>query len=461
MSESVGQSAVSQPLVEGHQRLSFSEELLWFSDRARAGSIVFLECPFNLSMALRLENRLDVPALRSSLQEIVRRHAVLRSRYPERDGRPLRIIEASTRIPFPEIDLRSLPAPGQAAAVDRLLASQVHRAFDVQSGPLLRAGLLVLADEVHIFAVTVHHIVFDGWSRHVLSRELGALYYAYSTGQPCQLPEPSASYPDYVLWQHARLQGDTAHRLMEAWTARLGSPTELRLPSDQPPGHRTSGRAGSCHFTVPAQQTDALRALSRTNGVTVANTMLALFTLLLHKIAGALDIVVGVPISDRRRREFEDLIGLFNNVLVVRADLSGNPDFLALLKRVRKGLQDAYGQQDLPYWYFVKSQAAATGKPLNAPFRVVFNFMSHAPQHSQVEFEGLKVEALAVGNQPPSLADLSLHGRDQGDILACRLLYKPELFSSRLAERFADQFMTLLALVLDLPAIAIAEYKVS
>lgn len=458
VSEALAQApaaAAPLPADEPGAPLSFSEELLWFAEHGRIPPVTFLECPNHLSLVLRLEGRLDREALRSAVEEIARRHSVLRSRFPERGGRPVRVIDDGFRLPFTMVDLGGVSEGERTAAMEGVLAEQVDAPFDLQAGPLLRARLVRMGPDVHLFALTVHHIVFDSASRGILARELSALYGTYAGADAPALPPPAARYDDYVLWQRRRLEDGALARLTNAWRARLGAVPRLRFPggpaTDEPQRGPIARR-----FTLAEEDVEALRRMSRGNAVTPAIGMLALFTLFLHRKARADDVVVGLPLSDRRRREFEELIGLFINVLVVRTQLGG-PTFPELLKRVRTGLQEAVAQQDLPYWHWVRSRARETGQPAAAQYQAVFNFMGAAPGQG-LELPGLRTESLPVGNRPPGLADLSLIVRDAGRVLHCELSFSNASFSAACAERWERDFHSLVRQVLHAPDLPIAEY---
>jgi hypothetical protein len=438
-------------------QLSFSEEFLWRMTRVGVDPVAFLECPLNLSSVVRLRNRLDVAALQRSLDDLVRRHAVLRSRFEEAARRAVRRIDPASHVPLTEIDLRHLSEADQPAAVRDLLSEHVNRVFDLQAGPLLRAALLRLGDEVHVLAITVHHIVFDGESRRVLVRDLAALYGAHASGQEPALTPLAANYDDYVAWQRARLPNDVRQRLTRAWMARLGGTGgELRLPYDRPRANRASGASGIFRFVIPEDEAASLRALSRSSGATLAMTMMGVFAVFLHGITGATDLVVGMPISDRRRVEFEDVIGLFTNVMILRVDLSGRPAFLELVKRVRRSLADAYAQQDLPYGCFVQARADATGKPPAAPFRVTFNFLSGVSEF-RLQMPGLEIEDMAIGHPLPALADLSLQVWDKGSSVVCALSYNDALFAPSQVQRFAEQLRQWARTIVAMPQRAIGE----
>lgn len=437
-------------------RLSYSEELLWLSGQNRIKMPVFIECPLHLSLVVRLRGRLDERALRKSLDEIVRRHSVLRCRFPEGEGGPVRVIEPHSGVRLPRHDLTSAAQAERSRRTERLLDEHVSAAFDLQQGPLLRALLLRVDSDAHILAVTVHHIVFDGRSRQVLARELSALYAHFKGDEQQALEDPPAQYPDYARWQRQRLDQAALARLTRAWKSRLAGADAAGLGDQRL--EASAQEVASCRFALSEQRTAALKDLSRHQAVTPAIGLFSLYCLFLHKIGGPRDLLVGLPLSDRRRREFEDLIGLFTNVMVVRADMSGDPDFLSLLKRLRTALQQAYGQQELPYWHFLSQRQE--GQAAESPYRFVFNYMNRAPAIA-LELPDLRAEILDVGNRPPGLADLSLFVQDAGETLSCRLWSKPGLFTSGQVKRLAEQFQELTSLVADLPAHRLSDYMLS
>jgi hypothetical protein len=437
----------------GSGELSFAEQLLWQAEHAGPETPPFLECASNLSSVMRLQGALNTQALDAGLQEIVCRHEVLRSRFIVRDGRPERSCEGSLPVTPVHIDLRGASNDDRPALVQDVLARHVTERFDLACAPLLRASVIALADDDHILAIVVHHIAFDRWSKRVLALELKQTYDAHARGRTPDLKPLTAGYDDYVKWQRHQLDGAPSGELMQYWTARLAALTDLTLPRDRSPDFVESARSGTCSFTIPLHDADSLRELSRRCRVTVATTMLAAFKLFLHRLSDVNDVAVGVPLSDRRRPEFEHLVGLFMNALVVRTMLTGGMTFLDLLQRVRQALADACRHQDLPYGRLL--QVVGAGKPL---YRVVFNFMPGIPA-SDFELSGLHVTPIAVAGERRSYADLSLHIRGGADGYACRLVYKADLFSPFRARQFAAKFQVLVGAVLDDPHKAIGLHE--
>lgn len=424
--------------------LSFAEEQLWLADQPGSTAFPFIDCTRSLSVVVRLEHSLNRQALQCSLDDIVRRHDVLRSTFVARQGRPQRLMRRSSSAALQTIDLRCAGDDRQAL-VTRVLEEHVSRPFDLTRGPLLRAVLLSLADDDHVLAITVHHIVFDRWSKRVLARELKQFYEAYASGRTPVVEPLRSNYGDYVQWQRQQLDGPFSRELVAYWTAQLAGLSDVRLSGDLDCECVTSTRGGKWSFAIPEQDASRLDAMSRRCRVTLTTVLLAMFTLFLGRLSELDDVAVGVPLPDRRRPDFEPLIGLFANVVVVRTAIARGTTFLELLQRVRRALFDACRYQDLPYGQLLRMVGAQT--PLH---RIVFNFLSDIPA-SDVGLAGLRVTPLQVGTEHPAVADLSLHVRRQPAGLACRLVYKADRFSASWAQAFAAQFQTLITAVLDEP----------
>ncbi|MEE8596102.1 MAG: amino acid adenylation domain-containing protein, partial [Gemmatimonadota bacterium] len=313
--------------------LSFAQERLWFLDQ-----LYSLGAAYNEAMAFRLQGALDIAVLERSLAELVRRHESLRTRFLLTDGRPRQIIDAPISVNLPLHDLTALPASERDAQAFRLLQDQAFEPFDLAQGPLFRALLLRLAPDRHLLAVTMHHIISDGWSsRSVLPRDLVALYAAEVQGRSPALPALPVQYADYALWQRGWLQGEVLERQLAYWRGQLaGAPEALDLPTDHPRPALPSFRGARHPFSLPPALAADLAALARSHKATLYMVLLAGFQALLGRWSGQRDVVVGSPIAGRTQRQTEGLIGFFVNTLVLRADLSGDPSFLDLLEQVRE-----------------------------------------------------------------------------------------------------------------------------
>jgi Condensation domain len=432
--------------------LSFGEELMWKAEVRDPEVPPFFDCARSLSLALRLQGPVNHDVLRSALEAVVRRHDVLRSRFVVQSGQPKRVSGPGPLIELTMIDQSSESPENRQDLLERIIAPQVDGSFDLARGPLLLAILVALGRGEQILYITIHHIVFDRWSKRLLAQEFTRFYEAYVTGRVTELPPLPAQYQSYVRWQRQRIESDHGRKMIEYWLKRLDGLSDIDLRSDRAGSRALSTRPGSSRFTIPAEDMNRLMALSRHSRATLATIVLAVFKLFLCRISGTDDIAVGVPLSDRRRPEFERLIGLFMNVVVVRTSISHSMTFMEFLDRVRRGLVDACLHQDLPYGYLLKLVGA---RPL---YRVVFNFMPGLPA-LEGELTGVNTTLVRTATEPESVADLSLHIRSDNGALLCRLLYKADLFSESQGEQFAEQLQTLIRAVLHDPHSRIDQYN--
>jgi len=430
--------------------LSFSEELMWQSDVGDPQTLPFFDCARSLWLVLRLHGALNQEALRASLEAVVQRHEVLRSRFVTRNGQPVRLISPSPSFSFTIVDGRSFPSANPSEIVEKEIRPLLEQ-FDLACGPLLRAALVELSSDEHILAIAVHHIVFDRWSRRLLELELKRFYCAYVTGSEPGIRPLPVQYQGYVLWQREQLNSERGRKLNTYWTNKLNGLPVLTLPRDGACGTGTSTTSGTSWFTIPQEEVSRLVVLSRRSRTTLAATMLAVFTLFLSRLCGTDDIAVGVPLSDRRRPEFEEVIGLFMNVVVVRASISNGLTFLDLLDHVRRSLVDACVHQDLPYGYLQRII------PTRPAYKVVFNFMPTLAG-ADIEWAGIRAEPLPTSMDLQSFADLSLHLRHEGEALLCRLVYKTDLFSEDCGQSFAAQIQALTTAVVQAPQNSVDTY---
>ncbi|HEV2736692.1 MAG TPA: condensation domain-containing protein, partial [Longimicrobiaceae bacterium] len=418
--------------------LSFAQERLWLLDQMQPGDGVY-----TIPVALHLSGELDAEALRAALEEIAGRHEALRTVF-ERDGdRAVQVVLPPASFELAVEDLSGVSDDVRPAAVEARTHAEARRRFDLQAGPLFRALLLRASDEEHVLVLAMHHAASDGWSMDVLFGELGALYSAFSRGEPSPLPALPLQYADYAAWQREWLRGEALERQLDAWKARLAdAPALLELPTDRPRPAVQSFRGATHEFRVPADTADALRALSRREGATQFMTLLAAWQLLLARWSGQDDPVVGTAVAGRTRAELEGLAGMFVNTLALRGDLSGDPAFRELLARVRETVLDAHRDQDLPYERLV--EALETGRSLgHAPlFQVMFTLQAAPP--AAPALPGLRVRMEEIPTATAKF-DLTLQLTDAGGDLAASLEYATDLFDAATVERMAGHFRVLLA----------------
>lgn len=442
------------PLLEksennsGCYPLSYAQQRLWFLNQLLPASPLY-----NIPAAARLRGELDRNALAWSLNELVKRHEILRTTFTTKDGQPMQQVHARLHVPFVVIDLTALPS--REGEGQRLLNDEAARPFDLERGPLLRATLLQVDRHEHVFIVNTHHIISDAWSIEIFVQELGSLYNSYLAGQPAALPEPRVSYNDFAQWQVQWLQGERLERLLTYWRQQLaGTPEGMGLPTDRPRPAIQSYRGARFRFLLPAALSNAVKQLSRQHRVTPFMTLLAIFQTLLHRYTGQQDIVIGIPISGRVRPEIEKTLGFFVNTLVLRINLSGNPSFLDLLERTRAGTLAAYQHQDLPFDRLVEEMHVTRNPGYHPLFQVMFQFQNTSLP--ALELDGLASSSLPIDNGTAKF-DLILLLEETGQELNGSFEYNTELFDASTISRFASHFHHLLASAVADPARRLSE----
>ncbi|HEV2864150.1 MAG TPA: amino acid adenylation domain-containing protein [Pyrinomonadaceae bacterium] len=441
--EGVAASPITRRTSEGG--LSFAQQRLWFLNRLEPNNSAY-----NIPIALGLSGRLDEEALARALDEIVRRHEVLRASFAEEDGRPLQVISPSATLRLDVVDLSDVAAgDARSAEVRRLTEEEARRPFDLERAPLMRATLVRLGDEDHVLLITMHHIISDGWSVGVFTREVAALYRAFAEGEAARLAELPIQYPDFAEWQRRWMAGGVLETQLEYWKKQLaGIPPVLELPTDYPrPAVQTFSGARRTLELSPALS-KSLNALARQESATLFITLLSAFSALLHRYTSQADILVGTPVANRTRPELEGLIGFFVNTLVLRADLSDDPTFLELLRRTRQTALEAYAHQDLPFEKLVEAlrpERALSHTPL---FQVMFNMLNL--QDERVELPGLKMQMLA-GEGAASKFDLTLYARERGEAVGLELVYNAHLFTDERMGLMLEAFERLLAQLVERP----------
>jgi len=418
---------------------------MWFLNELAPGN------PFyNMRSALHLKGPLNVMALEQSLNEIVRRHETLRTTFVAVEGVPIQVITPTLTVTLPIVDLTVIPENGRIVAARARARAEAGSSFDLDKGPLLRFYLLQLSDEDHVLLIGSHHIVTDGLSWRVFFRELSILYAAFSVGQPSPLPELSIQYADFVRWQHDRLQGDVLEQHLSYWKKQLDrAPTLLKLPTDRLRPVAQSFRGKSHSIVLSSHLTENLKALSRQEKATLFMTMLASFQALLSRITGQEDIVVGSPVEGRNRPEVEGLIGLFINTLVLRTDLSTNPSFRELLKRVRDVVLGAFAYQEVPFEKLMGELRSTRSLDRNTLFQVMLNFRQITIEQT-IELPKLTVKKFPI-QMGVAKFDLILSVVERPESLSCSFTYNTDLFDATTIRRMLGNFQVLLEAIVTNP----------
>ena len=432
--------------------LSFSQQRLWFLDQLEGPSWVY-----NIPLAWRFIGKLDVAALEKSIAHIVQRHDALRTTFGEQNGNPVQIIAPHIAISLPLIDLSDQAADLREEEVRHLATEECRQIFDLSQGPLLRCVLLRLNSREHVFLLTIHHIIFDGWSVNILGRELSLLYKAFCTGGAPNLPAISMQYAELADKKRRQLQGKVLENQLGYWKKQLtGAPPVLELPIDR--SQDTYQRFQGAHQTrkLPLQLLEELKTLSIGHGSTLFMTLLAVFQLLLHRITGQTDIVVGAPMAGRNFAGDENTIGFFVNTLALRTDLSGRPTFKELLGRVREMTLDAYTYQDLPFERIVEELQPERNASRNPLFEVMFNLINSSWQNWDLNELMVRYAEIA---EPPARFSLELYAKEMTDGIQLDLVYSMDRFSPERIMGLMDQLVYLISQVIDDPTKPIDAYS--
>src|SRR5215211_2833432 len=379
---------------------SLAQQRLWLLQQLEPE-----DTSYNIHRAIRVKGSLDVGALQKALGAIVARQEALRTTFAVVDGTPLQVISPALEVPLPVEDLSSLPGVEREEAVQQWVHEAERKPFDLELGPLFRAGLLRLGEEEHVLLVTMHHVVSDGWSLGVFWRELGALYGAFVRGEPSPLEEPPVQYADYALWQRQWLTGEVLEEQLGYWKDQLAELPVLELPTDHPRPAVQTHRGARRSLTLPESLTRSLKELSRQEGTTLFMVLLGAFQALLARYSGQEDIAVGSPIAGRNQAETEELIGFFVNTLVMRTDLSGDPSFREVLSRVREVALGAYDHQDLPFEKLVEELQPERDLSRTPFFQVFFNMQNM--DDTPIELRGWRPSALCDPMMRRCLTSLS------------------------------------------------------
>ena len=419
--------------------LSFAQQRLWFLDQLEPGS-----ASYNMPTAVRLKGELNVTALEQTLNEMVRRHEVLRTRFVNVEGEPRQQVFEAEDVKLGIIDLSGFSEPEREAAILEATTHEHRQPFDLAHDLMLRVKLLRVSDDDHVMVLTIHHIASDGWSMGVLIKEVATLYEAFSKGGESPLPELPIQFGDFAVWQRGWLQDEQLERQLAYWREQLGGELPvLELPTDRPRPAVQSDRGARLGIQLPAELSAGLKELSRREGVTLFMTLLAAFQTLLHRYSGQKEIVVGSPVAGRNYAETEGLIGFFVNTLVLRSDLSQEPTFVELLRQVKQVCLGAYAHQDVPFEKLIEELQPERDLSRSPLFQAMFILQNVPQQQQELQLSGLKLGRVG-GENSTAIFDLTLALQEKGDELKGALEYRTDLFDEPRIERMLRHFETLL-----------------
>ncbi|MEM9482216.1 MAG: amino acid adenylation domain-containing protein, partial [Cyanobacteria bacterium P01_F01_bin.116] len=410
---------------------------------------------YNIATSIRLQGILNIDALEQSLNEILKRHDSLRTRFLDQDEHTYAIITPFSESVLPLTDLSKIPGIDQETEVRRLTTEVACQPFDLTADQLFRIRLLRLSTTDHLMLLTMHHSIADGWSSNILMRELLALYDAFSIGRPASLPKIPIQYVDFAIWQKQHSQAAFWDSELAYWKRQLANaPTLLAVPTDKPrPAVQTfSGNAQL--FTLPKPLVKSLRVLGQQLEVTLFMLLLTAFKVLLYRYTSMTDILVGIPVANRNRIEVEPLIGCFVNTLVLRTDLSGNPSFQDLLAQVREVSLEAYNHQNLPFEKLLEELKLERDLGHSPLFQVMFSFEDTLELNFNSSDLSVNVSPIDTNT---SKFDLSLNMVEVESGLMGRLEYNTDIFEVDRIERLASHFEVLLESIIATPSHYISE----
>ncbi|MDC3961542.1 non-ribosomal peptide synthetase [Polyangium jinanense] len=423
--------------------VSAGQARLWFLDRLVPGSALY-----NVHVELRMKGALARVALKASLSAVAERHAMLRATFPELDGRPSLVSgpHAGPRAwELPVIDLRAVPAGDREAELSRCAAERAAIPFDLARGPLVRTTLVALGDEDHVLFLDLHHIITDGWSVGVLLRDLAELYASIRAERPARLPALPVRYTDFCRWQEEALQGEALQRSTAWWKQTLAGLPRLELPTSRTAARGPSHAGDAYTFTLPAELIAALKELARRESCTLYAVLLAAWASLLHRYSQQVDFGIGTVAAARERPELRELFGFFANTLVLRCDLSGDPDGVTLLRRLRGIVGAALEHQAVPFDRIVNAVGAERGRDLTPLFRASFVFENTPLPELAVPGMSWTVELQRPdgGIEGTAKFELGLTMREESEQIAATIEYATDLFDAWAIERMAGHLCVL------------------
>lgn len=429
---------------DGVLPLAVAQEEFWSLEQLLPGNSFS-----NIFAAFRLTGPLDLPVFRQTLDEIVRRHEVLRTTFTTIDARAAQIVTSAAAPGLMVQDLSELPLAEREAACLRRIIQDSLQPFDLVHGPLLRVTLLGMAGQEYLLLLTMHHIISDVWSLQVLVSEIGALYESLIEGRPSPLPELSIQYADFAVWQRRLLERDGLRSQLSYWKEQLsnGELAELDLPLDYPRTASPSFQTSRQVVTLPGSLAKALKEVGHEEGCTLFMTLLSILKLALHGVTRQQDISVGTLVGSRNHEQLERMIGLFTNTLLLRTDVGGDPTLRGVLQRVRRTVLEAYDHQDLPFEALVQALERERELKRDALCRVFFVFGSPPPPSLQLG--ELTMEPLDLGKglleatidlNTVTTFDLILTLTERPEEVTGSVVYKSAFFSSATVSRMLEHF---------------------
>ncbi len=434
---------------EGALPMSFGQQRLWFLEDFDPGS-----AEYHTALGLRLTGALDTDALRAAALDLTARHESLRTTFGVVGGRGVQVVHPELAPQWTSADLSETAAEVREERLRDLVRAETARAYDLQAGPLIRVLLVRLSADEHVCVLGMHHIVTDGWSMGIVTRELGELYAARAEGRPADLPDAAVQYPDFAAWQRGRLQdGGLLDEQLGWWRERLDGVAPLELPTDRPrPAVRSS--AGAVHgFKIPADTAMALASLAQERGATLFMALTAAVKTVFARYSGQQDIAVGTASSGRGHRDLENLVGFLVNTVVLRSRVEPDMSFEQLLGQVKETVLEAFAHEDVPFERLapaVQTERDTSRTPIVQAMVVLQN----APD-GELRLPGVRAADYPVHREAAPF-DLTVEFFESGEGLTVQVGYSTALFDAASIARFAGHLNTLLLAAVATPDRAVS-----
>ena len=416
--------------------LSFGQERLWYHEQTLGGSPVY-----NMAFSYELTGKLDLKILEESLKVIIKRHDILRTYFVKAEGKPVQAVRPEIDFFLDITNLQELPIKEKEKRAYELALEESETPFNLTKAPLWRFKLLQLDSEKSVLLVTIHHIICDHWSLSILMQELATIYQDIAAGQNVSLPPLARQYGEFTLWQNQWLEGKKNQKQLAYWEEKLGGKVSpLVLPFDQPPSPLANYQGKRQLIVLSKELTSQLKALSEEAGVTLFMTLLTGFKSVLYQYTRQEDMIVCSPIAGRHRRETKGLMGYFNNIIPLRTDLSGDPSFSGLLKRVSQTALKGYQNMDLPF-----QKIANLPNLKRVPLTRAMFALQHSPS-DEIQLSNLTIgypNFQHVHNGTANF-ELSLFLEEREGSVTGVLDYKTALFEPTTIEEMVDNFVSLL-----------------
>ena len=408
---------------------SIDQERLWFIEQLQPGNAAY-----NIFSASRIRGLLDAAVMERVVRELIARHEVLRTTFTIVNDEPMQFINPEADFNLAAIDLQSLPLDQREPEALRLVTEDFSRPFDLEKGPLLRVGLIRLAADDHVLHQNMHHTVTDRWSGAIFEQETGVLYEAFAKGQPSPLPPLPIQYADYALWQRSLAESEIYRKQAAYWKRRLADvPYVLEVPADFPRPPIQNFRGARIYTRYSKRLLEALRDLSRREGVTMFTLALTAYKALLYRYTTQETILIGTTFANRNRPELQNMVGYLLNLIVLSTDLSGNPTFRELLQRERVTVLEGFANQDLPFGKLVQELRPtqdASRNPIVQHSLIYLDF----PELTIMETLGLTAKHLDIDNGA-SRFDMTLAMTETEEGYEVDIEYPTDLYRRERIER--------------------------